>query len=77
MTQTVTRKSGPDWDALWILTRERLRKEMGDGVFDAWVRPLNLVSGERQDVKIGAPTSFARNWVASHYAMRIERALIA
>jgi chromosomal replication initiator protein len=75
MTQAMTKTSGPDWDALWIVARERLRKEMGDAVFDAWIRPLNLVSGERSDVKIGAPTPFARNWVASHYAMRIERAL--
>jgi chromosomal replication initiator protein len=71
----MTKKTGPDWDALWIATRERLRKEIGDAVFDAWIRPLALVSGECADVKIGAPTPFARNWVASHYAMRIERAL--
>ncbi|HEY5336721.1 MAG TPA: chromosomal replication initiator protein DnaA [Rhizomicrobium sp.] len=73
----MTKTSQPDWDALWSATRERLRKEMGDAVFDAWVRPLTLVSGERHDVKIGAPTPFARNWVASHYAIRIERALNA
>ena len=77
MTQTMTKTSGPDWDALWTATRERLRQQMGDGVFDAWIRPLTLVAGDHAGVQIGAPTPFARNWVASHHAMRIERALNA
>jgi chromosomal replication initiator protein len=75
MTQPLTKTSAPDWNAIWTTARERLRKDMGDAVFDAWVRPLTLVGGDSSEVKIGAPTPFARNWVASHYALRIERAL--
>jgi chromosomal replication initiator protein len=77
MTQTMTRDSQPDWDALWIATRERLRKEMGDAVFDAWIRPLSFAGADGSEVKIAAPSAFARNWVANHYATRVERALNA
>ena len=64
-----------DWPMVWNNARERLRRDMGDAVFDAWIRPLSFVSAEGADVKLGAFTPFARNWVASHHLQRIERAL--
>ncbi|MGN6516781.1 MAG: chromosomal replication initiator protein DnaA [Rhizomicrobium sp.] len=68
-------KSAPDWDAVWLAARERMRRDMGDGLFDAWIRPLSFVSAEQSEVKIGALSRFARDWVASHYLQRLERAL--
>ncbi len=71
----------PDWMAIWMAARERLRRELGDAVFEAWIAPLSLVSeeneaqGDTAEVRIGAPKPFVRNWVANHYVMRIERAL--
>jgi chromosomal replication initiator protein len=75
MTQAMTKST--DWDALWLAARERMRRDMGDAMFDAWIRPLSFVSAEGSDVKIGALTPFARNWVASHHLQRIERVLSA
>jgi chromosomal replication initiator protein len=75
MAQPVTKSM--DWDALWLTARERMRREMGDAVFDAWIRSLSFISAEGTDVKIGALTPFARNWVAGHHVQRIERALAA
>jgi chromosomal replication initiator protein len=75
MTQAVTKST--DWDALWQAARERMRRDMGDAMFDAWIRPLSFVSAEGSDIKIGALTPFARNWVASHHLQRIERVLSA
>ncbi len=75
MTQAVTKST--DWDALWLAARERMRRDMGDAMFDAWIRPLSFVSAEGSDIKIGALTPFARNWVASHHLQRIERVLSA
>ncbi|HEV2562871.1 MAG TPA: chromosomal replication initiator protein DnaA [Rhizomicrobium sp.] len=77
MGQITTKFSELDWTAVWMSARERLRKELGDAVFDAWIAPLVLAGAEKGDVKIGAPKPFARNWVANHYAARIERALRA
>ena len=77
MGQVTNKISQPDWPAVWSAARERLRKELGDAVFDAWIGPLVLVSAERGELNIGAPKPFARNWVANHYVTRIERALHA
>jgi chromosomal replication initiator protein len=73
----VTKKISTDWPQAWAGARDKLRKELGDAVFDAWIGPLILVSAEGAEVAIGAPRPFARNWVANHYAARIERALAA
>ena len=66
-----------DWTSGWLAARERLRRELGDATFEAWIAPLTFISADKGDVKIGAPKPFARNWVANHYAPRIERALRA
>ncbi|HEX3652163.1 MAG TPA: chromosomal replication initiator protein DnaA [Rhizomicrobium sp.] len=75
MAQTTSRDI--DRKTMWASARERLRRELGDPVFDAWIGALELLSMEKGDVKIGAPKSFVRNWVANHYTARIERALRA
>ena len=75
----------PDWSGMWHAARGRLRRELGDAVFEAWIAPLSLISDEDEvrrspqelELKIGAPKPFVRNWVANHYAARIERALHA
>jgi chromosomal replication initiator protein len=66
-----------DGKTMWASARERLRRELGDPVFDAWIGALQLLSMEKGDVRIGAPKLFVRNWVANHYTARIERALRA
>jgi chromosomal replication initiator protein len=67
----------PDWTIAWAAVRERMRRELGDPVFEAWIGPLNLESFERDELKIGAAKPFVRNWVANHYVARIERAFRA
>ena len=77
MGQVTNKVSQPDWPKVWADARGKLRKELGDAVFDAWIGPLALVSADHGDLNIGAPKPFARNWVANHYVSRIERALRA
>ena len=69
--------SRPDWSNAWAAVRERMRRELGDPVFEAWIGPLSLESSERDELKIGAAKPFVRNWVANHYVARIERAFRA
>src|SRR6185437_1766965 len=71
------KSSRPDWTSAWVAVRERMRRELGDPVFDAWIGPLSLESFERDELKIGAAKPFVRNWVANHYVARIERAFRA
>jgi chromosomal replication initiator protein len=77
MGQAITKNPDFDRTTMWAAARERLRKELGDPVFDAWIGALQLLSMEEGEVKIGAPKPFVRNWVANHYVTRIERALRA
>jgi chromosomal replication initiator protein len=58
----------------WAAVRERMRRELGDAVFEAWIGPLSLESADHDELKIGATKPFVRNWVANHYVARIERA---
>ncbi|MEJ0043467.1 MAG: chromosomal replication initiator protein DnaA [Rhizomicrobium sp.] len=67
----------PDWPAAWAGARERLRRELGDAVFDAWIGPLTLDGFDKDEIRIGTTKSFIRNWVAERYVTRIERALRA
>ncbi len=66
-----------DWRAAWAGVRERLRRELGDAVFEAWIAPLSLEGFEHDELSIGAAKPFVRNWVANHYVPRIERAFRA
>ncbi|HWD49635.1 MAG TPA: chromosomal replication initiator protein DnaA [Rhizomicrobium sp.] len=75
MAQSMANASQPDWNNVWLAARERIRKEIGDATFDAWIRPLTLTRSQGSDLHIAAPSAFARNWVANHHTARIERAL--
>ncbi|MDE2266144.1 MAG: chromosomal replication initiator protein DnaA [Alphaproteobacteria bacterium] len=74
MGQFTSKQTAVDWFAAWARVRERLRRELGDPVFDAWIGPLTLDSAEKDELRIGAAKPFVRNWVANHYVTRIERA---
>ncbi|MGH6872788.1 MAG: chromosomal replication initiator protein DnaA [Rhizomicrobium sp.] len=73
MTQAMASKM--DWETVWAAARERLRRELGEAVFDAWISPLVLVSFDKDEIRLAAPKPFHRNWVANQYMPRIERAL--
>src|SRR5262249_31704458 len=53
----------------------RLQLELGQGLYDTWIEPLRLVEVARGTFKLRAPSRLVRDYVASHYAARIERAL--
>jgi chromosomal replication initiator protein len=75
MTQPLKRT--PDWLAIWPAARDRLRRELGGATFDAWISKLTLLDFSKDEIKLGAARPFVRNWVANHYAGRIEKALRA
>jgi len=77
MGQTTSKPMRPDWPAAWAGARERLRRELGDAVFEAWIGPLTLDGFDKDEVRIGTVKPFIRTWVAERHVARIERALRA
>src|SRR5882672_8472403 len=67
----------PVWSDLWSAVRDRLRLEVGQGIFDTWIAPLSLASAEKGLVRLSAPSRLVRDYAASHHAARIERAFAA
>jgi chromosomal replication initiator protein len=64
----------PMWSDLWSAVRDRLRLEVGQGIFDTWIAPLSLAKAEKGHVRLSAPSRLVRDYAASHHAARIERA---
>src|ERR1700683_5506251 len=73
MKQAMT--SHPDWETVWAAARERLRRELGDAVFDAWIAPLVLAGFENGGINPADPKPFHQKWINKQYVTRIERAL--
>ncbi len=65
------------WTDLWVGVRDRLRSELGQGVFDTWIAPLTLQDSQAGHVRLVAPRRLVRDYVAQHHGARIERALAA
>jgi chromosomal replication initiator protein len=77
MEKNTNRSMRADWPSAWAAVRERLRRELGDAIFEAWIRPLTLEGADKDELRIGTAKPFVRNWVANHYVARIERAFRA
>src|SRR5258708_25381382 len=67
----------PVWSDLWSAVRDRLRLEVGQGIFDTWIAPLSLAGTEKGLVRLSAPSRLVRDYAASHHSARIERAFAA
>ncbi len=77
MTGLAMREREPSWPEIWANTRDQLRIELGQGVFDTWIAPLSLLDVADGHVRLSAPRRLVRDYVALHHAARIERAFTA
>lgn len=59
-------------NAEWDRIKGRLRDEVGDAAYRSWLRPITLHQAADGLVRLGLPTRFMRDWVATHYAERIR-----
>jgi len=58
-------------EAQWTAVRARLKAELGESMFNSWVKPLGPVALADGRVSIGVPSRFMRDWVQSHFADRL------
>lgn len=59
-------------DTEWDRIKGRLRDEVGDAAYRSWLRPITLHDVRDGAVRLGLPTRFMRDWVATHYGERIR-----
>jgi len=57
-----------EWDRVIV----RLRHEVGDTAFRSWLSPIVVHHVGADSVRLGLPSRFMRDWVATHYAERIR-----
>ena len=57
----------PNLSAQWARVRGRLKSEVGDTEYRAWLRHVALVGIDGDEVTMRLPTRFLRDWVRSHY----------
>ena len=57
-----------EWDRVSV----RLRDEVGDTAFRSWLRPIIVHEINGDSVRLGLPSRFMRDWVATHYGERIR-----
>ena len=67
----------PSWTDAWMTVRDRLRLELGQGVFDTWIAPLSLIAAADGIVRLSSPSRLVRDYTASHHGERIEKAFAA
>jgi chromosomal replication initiator protein len=77
MADLGSRSTPADQQALWVRARARIRRELGDTLFETWIGPLTLESWNSDEIRIGARNPFLRDWVSSRYVSKIEAALQA
>jgi len=56
----------------WGRVSSTLRSEIGEAAYKSWLKPMRPREMRDGVVRISVPTRFMRDWVAAHYADRLE-----
>ena len=61
-------------NSVWQACEKQLRSEIPPQQFDAWIRPLSMISANSElgDVELEAPNHFVAQWVRERFLSRIE-----
>jgi chromosomal replication initiator protein len=60
--------------SFWDRVQDRLREQIPVRSFETWIRPLNLLALENEEVVLGAPHAFLIDWVEEHFRGELETA---
>jgi len=58
----------------WQHAQESLREALGEGTYDAWIKPLRLAGTENGRVLLDAPSKFYRDWVLKNHLDALRKA---
>lgn len=60
---------------LWTRTLERLRNSTSDYVYENWLSQITQLSFENNELVLGVPNYFFRDWIQDHYMELVEKAV--
>ena len=55
----------------WNLILKNLQKNLGNDIYESWIKNINLKKEFNHYVVLSAPTRFVRDWIVSRYADKI------
>ena len=62
----------PQLAMVWAKIRGLLQTEVGEAEYRNWLRPMTLAGIAGDEIAISLPTAFMRDWVRSHYGVRVN-----
>ena len=62
-------------DNIWSKVIDSLREKVGQQNFDIWIKPIQFISTEGENVRLEVPNRFFKDWIHEHYAAHIQGAV--
>ena len=60
---------------LWSKVIESLKEKVGQQNFDIWIKPIQFISMDGENVDLEVPNRFFKEWLNEHYSPYIKEAL--
>ena len=55
----------------WSFIQQEMKSKFGQGIYESWIKNINLKKEFNHYVVLSAPTRFVRDWIASRYADKV------
>ena len=62
-------------DTIWLETKRRLRVELPEKDYEAWIGPLRAARWNVGEITLETPSAFFRDWLRRNFLTSIERAV--
>ena len=57
---------------IWSKVIDSLRERVGQQNFDIWIKPIQFISTEGENVRLEVPNRFFKDWIHEHYTAHIK-----
>ncbi len=73
MAQDLNQINSPEINIkdLWLNVLKKLNDELGNEIFNSWIKNINVQSLDDDVLFFSVPTRFIRDWITSHYLDKI------
>jgi chromosomal replication initiator protein len=62
-------------DELWAEALTEIKERIGKQNFDTWIKPIRFNLKNKNEIVLGVPNKFFRDWLTEHYLRQIETTL--